>query len=73
MTTTVPMRGVREYAEGYEVQLVETDGLYVSRGERRDAGRLAVRAINEAGHNWTEVDLLDLIAWLKANRPELMR
>lgn len=72
MTTAAQLQGVREYAEGYGVELVETNGYYQENGEYRDAGRLAVRAFNEAGHNFTEVDLLDLIAWLKANRPELL-
>jgi hypothetical protein len=70
----IQMEGVREYAEDYAVHLVETDGYYVSpNAPRPGAGRLAVRALNEGGHNCTEVDLLDLIAWLKANRPELLR
>ncbi len=28
--------------------------------------------LNEGGHNGTAVDLLDVIAWVKANRPELL-
>jgi hypothetical protein len=56
------MDGVTEYTEGYGVRLVETTG----------AGRLVVNALNEAGHNCTAVDLLELLAWVKANRPDLM-
>lgn len=56
----ITLHGVREYAEGMDVQL------------REENGRLVVHALNEAGHNCTMVDLLELTAWLKANRPELL-
>jgi len=56
----VTMEGVREYCEERQVEFDHRDG------------RPVVRATNEAGHNCTEVDLLDLIAWIKANRPELL-
>lgn len=58
------MVGVREHAEGYDVTLIES---------HYKLGRMTIQALNEAGHNGTEVDLLDLIAWLKANRPELLK
>jgi hypothetical protein len=54
------MRGVSEYAEGYPVQL-----------ETRQ-GRLAVLAINQGGHDGTAVDLVELLAWVKDNMPELL-
>lgn len=54
------MVGVREDAEHMGVDLVKI----------RD--RFFIKASNEAGHNCTLVDLADLIAWLKANRPELI-
>lgn len=56
------MDGVREYAEGYPVEL------------RRDDrnGRLVVRALNEGGYNLTDVDLLDLLQWVKAHHPHLL-
>ena len=67
------MSGVTEYAEGYEVRLVETAGAYVGLNKPNEgAGRLVVKALNEAGYNCTEVDLLELLAWVKANRPDLM-
>ncbi len=69
------MDGVTEYAEGYEVHLVETTGTYISGKPEHEwpgHGRLAIKAFNEAGHNCTEVDLLELLAWAKANRPDLM-
>lgn len=67
------MEGVTEYAEGYGVRLVETAGSYVGLGRPREgAGRLVIKALNEAGRNCTEVDLLEVLAWVKANRPDLM-
>jgi hypothetical protein len=53
--TPIRMAGVREHSEGYPVEL------------RRNAetGRLAIVARNEGGHNFTEVDLFDLIDWLR--------
>jgi hypothetical protein len=70
----VLMSGVTEYVEGYEVRLVETTGAYFSGrdGTRPGRGRLAIMALNEGGHNCTEVDLLEVLAWVKANRPDLM-
>lgn len=55
------MHGVDEYAEGRPVQL-----------EMRQ-GRLAVLAINQGGFDGTSVDLLQLIAWVRENMPELLR
>ena len=50
--------GVREYAEGYPVEI------------RRYNGRLTIRAYNEAGCNYTEVDLWDLIGRLSTGDPQ---
>ncbi len=69
------MTGVTEYAEGYDVRLIETTGTYsIGKTEQEwtGRGRLAIRALNEAGYNCTEVDLLELLAWVKANRPDLL-
>lgn len=63
MTTeriSIEMTGVREYGEGDPVLLIVPDG------------RPMIRAFNEAGCCYTEVDLLDLIAWLRANWPEFL-
>lgn len=51
------MKGVREYAEGLDVTLL--------------GGRIIV-ARNQGGHDCTKVDVLDLIAWLRKNKPELL-
>lgn len=47
------MEGVREYNEELPVELWRVNG------------RLVVRALNEGGNNGTEVDLLDLVEWLR--------
>lgn len=48
--------GVREYGEGYDVELI--CGASTN-------GRLSIRAKNEGGNNDTLVDLWDLIEWLQ--------
>jgi hypothetical protein len=63
------MKGVSEYAEGYDVVICKTDGFDLG---SPIAGRLVVLARNQGGHDCTKVDLLELIAWLKANKPELL-
>lgn len=52
----LPLVGVKEYAEGYDVELVR---------QAITGGRLSVRARNEGGNNETLVDLWDLIDWLR--------
>lgn len=67
---TTKMTGVREYAEKMEVELfVEQPDKY----NGLDRERLVIQAYNEGGHNSTSVDLLDLLYWLRTNRPDLMR
>lgn len=55
------MDGVSEYAEGYDVELL-----------LNDEGILVIRALNEGGYNCTEVDLIQLINWLKQEHPDLL-
>ena len=50
------INGVREYTEGYPVELV--------RDPR--SGRLSILAKNEGGNNETLVDLLDVVDWLRS-------
>lgn len=52
------MVGVREYSENYTVELHRDD----------ETGRLVIRAYNEGHNNITEVDLLDVLEWLKDNK-----
>jgi hypothetical protein len=56
----IVMEGVREYCEEMTVRLRKTNG------------RLVIEARNEGGHNSTEVDLVDLLDWLKANEHIVM-
>lgn len=55
------MDGVREYVEEDPVEL-----------HLEDNGRLSVLASNEGGQNATAIDLLDLIEWVKMNKPEIL-
>lgn len=52
---------IREYAEEMGVEVKEWTN-----------GRVVVQAFNEAGYNFTLVDLLDVIAWVRLNKPELL-
>ena len=51
---------IREYVEREPVEIKEKDG------------RLVIEALNEGGHNGTEVDLMDVIEWVEVNRPDLI-
>ena len=48
---------IREYAEEMEVSIL-------------DGPRPVVEALNEAGYNCTDVDILDLLTWVKIHHPE---
>ena len=52
--------GVKEYEEHYDVEL------------QYQAERPVVVAFNEGYHNQTKVDLIQLLKWVKNNKPELM-
>ena len=54
------MDGVRELGEGHPVMLSLIDG------------RWTIEASNEGGCAGTEVDLFDLLGWLKSNRPDIL-
>ena len=51
-----------EYCEGEDVFI-----------DTLKSGRLIIRAYNEGGHNCTEVDLKQLLAWLKINLPGTLK
>ena len=53
---------IREYAEEMPVRISVS----------AESGRLVIEADNEAGHNGTEVDLVDVLDWVRANRPDLL-
>ena len=54
------MQGVKEYAENMDVELQHVDGRYV------------IYAQNEAGHNCTMVDLIDVLLWVHKHLPTLI-
>lgn len=69
------MVGVREYSEGMKVELTTTGGEFDVNKPEKDwlgKGRIVIKAFNESGYNCTEVDLVDIILWLRKNRPELL-
>lgn len=55
------MDGVREYGERSPVYFSE-----------RINGRPTIRAYNEGGYSCTDVDLIDVIQWVKKNRADLL-
>jgi len=63
------MVGVQEYCEEMSVKLIQRiDELEDGIGN----GRWVIKALNEGGYNSTEVDVLQMIDWLKKNRPDLL-
>mgnify|MGYP003395665951 CR=1 FL=1 len=58
--------GVREYCEGLGVEIRRK-----ADEKRPGYAHLIVRAYNEAGYNFTEVDLLELLSWIKKNMPNM--
>jgi len=55
---------IREYCEQRAVSVTR---------DCRGNGRLVVKAFNESGFNSTEVDIIDLLKWIKENKPELLK
>ena len=65
------MKGVREYAEGMQVNIAEEEGLF-----NEDAGgpaRLVIKAWNQGGSEFTCVDLEDVIDWVKEHAPKMLK
>lgn len=62
LTKIATLDGVRELTEGEPVELWMSD-----------TGRVVVRAYNECGNNYTEVDLLGLIEWSRNRGDESTR
>ena len=60
------MDDVTEYEEGMEVKLVYQKDRHTKKE------RYMVLANNEAGHCCTRVDLIQLLDWVKINKPELI-
>ena len=63
------MSGVREYSEGDSVDL----DLRQSDDKKDGDGRFVIIASNQGGHDCTQVDLLDLLVWIRTYRPEIWK
>ena len=66
---------IGEYSEGLTVEIdciTLTDRDSTQRGHPIGSRRWVVRAFNEAGFNQTNVDIVDLVEWLRENKPELL-
>lgn len=65
---------VREYVEGYEVELkirYELDDIW----EKYNPDikyRWTIEALNEGGYNRVSIDLKQLLRWVKKHKPELL-
>jgi hypothetical protein len=57
----IVMEGVEEYGEGYAVLLLQEEGRWI------------INAANEGMQNCTRVDLVQLIDWIRHNKPELLK
>jgi len=55
------MTGVKEYTEKEPVHCV------------RYGNQWCIEAINEGGHNCTLVNVKQVVNWVKANRPDLLK
>lgn len=62
---SVELTGVHEYVEGYPVTLKRTT-------REECSGRLVIEAINQGGFDSVQIDLLELLSWIKRHRPELV-
>lgn len=61
---------IREYVEELPIEIKEITEIECGgRGE----GRVAIYAEDEGGYNGAIIDLLDVIEWVKQNKPELLK
>jgi len=73
-TIETAMTDVREYDTGLRVSLILNPNKEHWYGSPNSSyNRLTIAARCENGDCVTHIDLLDLIAWLKANKPELLK
>lgn len=55
------LTGVTEYSENMDIEI-----------DRNDNNKLVIRAYNQGGHDCTEIDLLELVFFLKKNMPSIL-
>ena len=64
---------VHEYCRGCNIEITRSDGVYdrgVSKKKRKGHGRFVVRSFCGDGFP-SEVDLAELLTWVKNNMPDL--
>ena len=62
------MDGVTEYAEKYPVEICIEDP---SNHNGLTEPRIGFRAYNEGRYNCTVIDAVELLTWMKKNRPDI--
>lgn len=55
MMESLTLNGVREYSEGHPVEIGWCD----------EAQRFVIIATNQGGHDCVQIDLADLVKWMK--------
>lgn len=63
--------GLIESIETDEIREREEMNVYIGIDTQEKGRRLVVAALNEGGYNRTEVDLIDLLQFIKQNMPEI--
>jgi hypothetical protein len=63
---------IREYNEERVVEIDKFDD-YEIKDTPELCDRLLLVAFNEGGHNNVRIDLVDIIEWVKKNKPELLK
>ncbi|MFM7011996.1 MAG: hypothetical protein ACKO0Z_22145 [Betaproteobacteria bacterium] len=67
---SIELDDVSEYCECYPVYIDTVKGNDYSLGENEE--RMVLCATNQGGFDGVAIDLLELVAWLKKNKPELL-
>lgn len=60
---------IREYNEKLKVFMIQYNGNYKKPEERN---RWVIEAFNNGGHNDVNIGLVDVVEWVKKNKPELL-
>lgn len=67
----IEMIGVREYGEGLPVILTHSDGMFDEDSD--GCPRLVLKIQSAEGYAEPEIDLLDVLDWIKDTKPELLK
>jgi len=63
---------IHDYAEGLPVEITTLNPKDTYPEGLLKRPRLVIKALNEGGCNCTLVDLIDVLRWVKENKPELL-